>query len=179
MYLTVGAFIVIIAPQLLLILVGEKYHNVSFCASRVFIELFRVHVNLLNWLAQSEYRNELLIVPYVSGFVVVVLLLWKIPFSAVGIGVTLALATSYLIVLLLALVKIRAMAKFEIRLDITGIMLALIPLSLVELIYPFDSFLGGVLKLAICGLICISCILIIMKNYGIFKTSRGFFHIES
>ena len=179
-YLTIGAFVVIMAPQLLLILVGEKYHNaIVFVQVGVFIELARVHINLLNWLAQSEYRNELLILPYVSGFGAVVLLLWNIPLSAGGIGVTLALATSYFIVLILALVKIRAMAKFKIKLDITGIMLAIIPLSLVESLYPFDGLVGGVLKLAICGLICISCILIILKNHGVFETSRGFFYIEN
>jgi len=178
-YLTVGVFVAIMAPQLLLILVGENYHNVAaYVRVGVVIELTRVHVNLLNWLAQSEYKNELLIVPYVSGFIVAVLIFWNIPISAGGIGVTLALAISYFIVLFLALVKIRAMAKFEIRLDVIGIIVALIPLILVEFLYPFDSLLGGVLKLVISGLICISCILVILKNYGIFNTAQGFFYIE-
>ena len=180
MYFCVGAFVVIMAPQLLIILVGEKYHNVgAYVQVGVFIELARVHVNLLNWLAQSEYRNELLISPYVAGFIVVVLLFWKIPVSVGGIGVTMALAISYFIVLLFALVKIHAMAKFKIRTDIIGLALALIPLCLVELLYPFDSILGGFFKLAICGAICLSCILIILRNYGIFKTTSGFFHIKS
>ena len=76
-YFLLMMYVIFTAPFLMKLLVNEKYHNeYSYVMIGASIEFFRVCSNLIYLVSQSEVKTKTTIIPYLTGFTIMICCLY-------------------------------------------------------------------------------------------------------
>lgn len=117
-YLLTLVFTVALAESLTSILVDSKFHNAyGYVMIGAVLEFFRVMSNLLNNVAQSEYKTHATVLPYFVGFILSMGLLGSIDFSGNYLMIAVVLVIAYIGVYSTMYINMKRILeiKYEIR----------------------------------------------------------------
>ncbi|WP_217516929.1 lipopolysaccharide biosynthesis protein [Vibrio metschnikovii] len=152
-YISVLIYVIALAPYLAKLLVAEKFQDAYIYAMiGAFIEFFRVITNLVYLVSQSEVKTKSTIIPYLIGFMMMVIGLYSIDVSRSPWIVPVILALSYLTTLSIMFYNMKKLLSIRFEfLNPAMAMLLMLPLLAIHLmaIPPtlfnslLFSFLGG------------------------------------
>ena len=158
-YIAVLIYVISLAPYLTKLLVAEKFQDAYIYAMiGAFIEFFRVITNLIYLVSQSEVKTKSTIMPYVIGFMVMVISLYTIDVSRSPWGVPVILALSYSITLSIMFYNMKKL--LPISFDFLGFLIVALLTSPLLIMHKVSitptlinsvvfSFLGGLYILII------------------------------
>jgi hypothetical protein len=99
-YISTLLFIASTAPFLLKLLVDEKFHNVYyFVMAGALVEFCRVSCNVIYMISQSELNTKKTVIPYLTGFAFLLVMLLNFDFSDMTIMIPIIMSCSYIIII--------------------------------------------------------------------------------
>lgn len=152
-YIGVAIYVIAFAPFLAKLLVAEKFQD-AFVYTMIgaIIELFRVTTNLVYLVSQSEVKTKSTILPYMVGFLIMIVSLYSIDVSESLWLVPVILAFSYLIACYIMFYNMKKL--LPIRLDLSTALrsfLLMMPLLALHLTDLQPSILTALFVLALGG----------------------------
>jgi len=169
-YLFTAFFTFALAEVLINILVDHKFHDAYvYVMIGVMVEFFRVMSNLLNSVAQSEYRTTSTVKPYLVGFVISLGTLSSMDFSENYLMIPIVLGFAYLCVFIYMYVNMKQILEINYEVNWLKICFLSLPFGIIYFINLEQSGLWlNLVILAGFGLYYLFAIWFTMK-----KTDKG------
>jgi len=169
-YLFTAFFTLALAEVLINILVDHKFHDAYvYVMVGVMIEFFRVMSNLLNSVAQSEYKTISTVKPYFVGFVISLGVLSSMDFSENYLMIPVVLGFAYLCVFIYMYVNMKQILEIKYEVNWFKVCFLSLPFGMIYFINLKQSSLWfNVVTLAGFGLYYLFAIWLTMK-----KTDKG------
>ena len=169
-YLFTAFFTLALAEVLINILVDHKFHDAYiYVMVGVMVEFFRVMSNLLNSVAQSEYRTTSTVKPYLVGFVISLGLLSSMDFSENYLMIPVVLGFAYLCVFIYMYLNMKQILEIKYEVNWLKVCFLSLPFGMIYFINLEQSSLWmNLVILAGFGLYYLLAIWLTME-----KTDKG------
>lgn len=134
-YILVAFYCIAMSEVLINVLVDDKFHgSYIYTMIGVGIEFFRVMINLLYNVSQSEHKTTYTIMPYFLGCVVTIGVIINVNFNMNYFMIPLVMAFSYLLVFIYMYINMKKLLEIKYDIKILKLTLLSTPFFIVYLI---------------------------------------------
>jgi O-antigen/teichoic acid export membrane protein len=134
-YILASFFTIAMAEVLVNILIDSKFHDsYIYTTFGVSIEFFRVMTNLLNSIAQSEYKTTYTIKPYLVGFIISLGVLSICNFGKNYFMIPIVLGFAYFLVYIYMYINMKKLLDIKYNINMIKIIFLSLPFSLIYFI---------------------------------------------
>ena len=165
-YFLTLVFVATLAESITSVLVDSKFHDAYiYVMTGAFLEFFRVMSNLLNSVAQSEYRTDATILPYFAGFIMSLGILGSVDLSGNYLMIAVVLAVAYMGVYGMMYFNMRAILPIKYEVKWLSVLLLSLPLGIIYFVdVSYYSIWGHLALLALSGLYYLFAIWILLRE---------------
>jgi len=166
-YILTVFFTISMAEVLINILVDNKFHDsYIYTMIGVGIDFFRVMSNLLNNVAQSEYKTKSTVKPYLVGFIVSLGLLSSMDFNTNYSMIPIVLVTAYFLVYVYMYTIMKKILDIKYDIEIVKIIFLSLPFSSIYFIdIPMTDIVFNLAVLFIFGVYFLFVLWLLHKNH--------------